>query len=374
MSNIEYSDFHKFRVSLGVALITLAVLIPWLFLREPFDLLVPVKTIDTLTPEAQSVLSLRQSTLFKIISLLPYISAGLAISGVVSLASGSVRWKKSQELADQSSALGVEKQRKELKAMNPDETRQKIFAEIKDSETQTSEEGQSTNSDSSVSQPSISAVERYSKIEKVITSKLIDCFGDEYKVLTNQRIDGAEFDNVLQRRQGATDIIAEVRYSPTGYSYPKIKNQLEQLIQSSEKYEKSTERKAIALMLLIAPQASSIEQSLLTQYQNYIAKEMENSDSLFLWYFLVEEDLESFNCNDLRRDTAMTRQFVDSSNLRSVDYDKDTKILEVEFTNGNIYHYYDVPHRAYLELLSAPSHGKYLAAYIKGLYRYKQVR
>jgi hypothetical protein len=33
---IEYGDFYKFVVSLGIALVFSAILVPWLFLRDPF--------------------------------------------------------------------------------------------------------------------------------------------------------------------------------------------------------------------------------------------------------------------------------------------------------------------------------------------------
>ena len=39
MSKFEYSDFYKFIASVGITLIALSVFVPWLFLKEPFDLL-----------------------------------------------------------------------------------------------------------------------------------------------------------------------------------------------------------------------------------------------------------------------------------------------------------------------------------------------
>ena len=55
----------------------------------------------------------------------------------------------------------------------------------------------------------------------------------------------------------------------------------------------------------------------------------------------------------------MKRQPVSSSNLRSVGYDPETKTLEVEFQNGSVYQYFNVPNNVYRELMAAPSHGRY---------------
>lgn len=71
-----------------------------------------------------------------------------------------------------------------------------------------------------------------------------------------------------------------------------------------------------------------------------------------------------------KKSIKMERQRVTSSNIASIGYDEETATLEVEFNNGGIYHYFDVPSNVYSELISAESHGKYLAAHIKGYYRY----
>jgi hypothetical protein len=68
----------------------------------------------------------------------------------------------------------------------------------------------------------------------------------------------------------------------------------------------------------------------------------------------------------------MERNPVISSNIASIGYDETTSTLEVEFLNGGVYHYYDVPDSIYKDLLAAPSHGQYLVAYIKGRYRYSK--
>ena len=38
MTNIDYRDFYRFLASVGVVMISFALLLPWLFLREPSGL------------------------------------------------------------------------------------------------------------------------------------------------------------------------------------------------------------------------------------------------------------------------------------------------------------------------------------------------
>ncbi|WP_366664304.1 KTSC domain-containing protein [uncultured Alistipes sp.] len=69
----------------------------------------------------------------------------------------------------------------------------------------------------------------------------------------------------------------------------------------------------------------------------------------------------------------MERTYVASSNIASIGYDEENLILEVEFNNGNIYHYFDVPSHIYEGLMNADSKGSYLHHQVKmGGYRYTQ--
>lgn len=70
----------------------------------------------------------------------------------------------------------------------------------------------------------------------------------------------------------------------------------------------------------------------------------------------------------------MDRTPVSSSNLSSVGYDEKERILEIEFNNGGVYQYYNVPSRIHSELMNASSHGKYFHRNIKEEFRYEQIR
>ena len=64
----------------------------------------------------------------------------------------------------------------------------------------------------------------------------------------------------------------------------------------------------------------------------------------------------------------MERQNVSSSNLRSVGYDAQSQILEIEFRNGRVYQYYEVPQDIYKDLMTAASKGSYFNDVIKDAY------
>jgi hypothetical protein len=69
----------------------------------------------------------------------------------------------------------------------------------------------------------------------------------------------------------------------------------------------------------------------------------------------------------------MDRTPVSSSTVASVGYDPESATLEVEFSSGSIYQYFDVPQHEAVGLVNAASVGSYLTTQIKGVYRYARV-
>ncbi len=80
--------------------------------------------------------------------------------------------------------------------------------------------------------------------------------------------------------------------------------------------------------------------------------------------------LEQISFSHPKEEIKLQRNQVASSNVAAVGYDEPTSTLEVEFVNGSVYNYFDVPRNEYDQLVSASSVGTYLAANIKGHYRY----
>ena len=69
----------------------------------------------------------------------------------------------------------------------------------------------------------------------------------------------------------------------------------------------------------------------------------------------------------------MRRVLVTSSNIAEVGYDEASRTLEILFTNGRVYQYFDVPTQEHRALMNAGSYGRYLNQHIKGKYRYSRV-
>jgi hypothetical protein len=62
-----------------------------------------------------------------------------------------------------------------------------------------------------------------------------------------------------------------------------------------------------------------------------------------------------------------------SSTIKSVEYDDDARELDITFTSGKTYRYFNVPLEIYAELLDAGSKGKFFNDNIKGAFAFAEV-
>jgi len=66
----------------------------------------------------------------------------------------------------------------------------------------------------------------------------------------------------------------------------------------------------------------------------------------------------------------MQRVTVVSSNIASTGYDEENHIVEVEFLNGRVFQYADVPKELYESFMNASSKGKFFYAnFRKGMFK-----
>lgn len=69
----------------------------------------------------------------------------------------------------------------------------------------------------------------------------------------------------------------------------------------------------------------------------------------------------------------MDRIAVASSTIAAIGFDEASQTLEVEFNEGSIYQYYNVPSVVYDQLMAAPSKGQFLHYQVKGQFPFDRV-
>jgi hypothetical protein len=70
----------------------------------------------------------------------------------------------------------------------------------------------------------------------------------------------------------------------------------------------------------------------------------------------------------------MDRFNISSTNIKSVGYDPERQVLEIEFQGGSVYQYFEIPEHIFDALRSAVSPGKFFEVSIKKAgYRFSRV-
>ena len=70
----------------------------------------------------------------------------------------------------------------------------------------------------------------------------------------------------------------------------------------------------------------------------------------------------------------MTRLAIESTLLLSVSYAPDSSLLEVEFRDGTVYHFFGVPAERFQQLLASDSKGVFFNRQIRNHFCYQRIR
>ena len=290
MPQIEYSDFYKLTVSVGIALIIVAVLLPWLFLREPFDLLLDSGQLARLTPSAQIIIADRQHLVERIFRLIPWITGSTFLAGISLAVIGLYQWRRRQVVRDQSEELGVAKLRLELTAMSPQQVTAKLEADIEQ------ERG--------TAQPRtelVASTKHFRQIEQELRERMLGCFSNSYRLRANQRLGSAEYDVVLESKDiGQPDVVIEIKYIRHGFQYGWMRESVSRLILANDLYGERLKRKSVPLLLIITAKSVEMSDSDFAQMRQRLPELSVYSETGCRVERLRESEIPSISCEDLR--------------------------------------------------------------------------
>lgn len=240
----EFGDLYKFTVSLGVVLITLSIMAPWLFLKEPFDLSRPEAEINALSEVAKAAVIKRQNTVSYIIDFIPWFSLIGSIIGFIFICLGLKNWHRNQVHIDEQTRLDVEIKKQSLRSATKDE--------IEDKETAEYESERIAGESSAETALANSFRGQYSKVEELVYTKFLNAYQNNYDVSHNKMIANVELDILLQGKQMLTkDYIVEVKYIRKGFNYGWLREAYLKNIYAKSVYSQFTNRLPNTLLLIV---------------------------------------------------------------------------------------------------------------------------
>jgi hypothetical protein len=70
----------------------------------------------------------------------------------------------------------------------------------------------------------------------------------------------------------------------------------------------------------------------------------------------------------------MNREYIGSEDVSSAGYDPETMVMEIEFHNGTVFQYLEVPAEIFEGLISSVNPGKFFAQSIKNKFKFFQIQ
>ncbi|GEM_PF-1499902 len=311
MTKFEYSDFYKFIASAGIALITLAALVPWLFLREPFDLFKTVDEISKLTPLAQSIIATRQATIQNILNFIPLFSIASFVLGLVGFGTGSAMWyRKTQLSLDKLAELNIKTLEKQLGVSSEQEIKVEHEQEIKAQLEIDSQEGlgrEITPELDEVLKPDNinSIVESAIRIEKRVTGLLVSCFSDTHTILPERRLGPIALDIVMASKTSKPDYIFEVKYIRKGFKYPWLRDNAQKIIYANRSYQQETNRTAIPVLFIVGQEKMTPSPVEVEKYILRVQNEISSPNYQVLIVFFTENEFYNMSCAKLKSKLAV---------------------------------------------------------------------
>lgn len=293
----EFGDLYKFIVSLGVVLITLSILAPWMFLREPFDLFRSESEINALSDVAKAVVIKRQYAVSFIVSFIPWFSSIGSAVGMIFIFFGLKNWRENQLHLDEQTRLDVEIKKQSLRDATKDEIEEKETSEYESLQVAESGKYDSYVVNSFRSQ--------YSKIEELVYSRLSKVYGSKFDVSHNKMVASVELDILLRGKDMLTkDYIVEVKYIRKGFNFGWLREVYLKNIYAKSVYSQMTNRLPNTLLLIVI-ELEAYNEEKYDQLINRLAGESEGRKGKDLVRIITKQELMSIDDQALQERLAI---------------------------------------------------------------------
>lgn len=288
MQKIEYGDINKFLVSIGLVLLALAILSPYLYLTQDFGLYIEQEKFDKLREPVQKLILDKQNKIETLQFLFYWIPGILAASGIICLSVGLSRWKKRQFKIDEKFDKEIDKLTIEIRSLSQEERVEKVKEEIREIE---------NKEDLKPKEVSNLVFEKYIAVEEAVTDVFNNYNSKNFEVFSQQKFGNKfQIDIYLKAKSSKfTDRIVEIKYFKSKISSTVITSILEQF-NSNLKYYKSLTHKPVVPVLIIVYHLDQVGRLGLMETETRILSQRMNFSNLrrLKTEFIEENQIDKF--------------------------------------------------------------------------------
>lgn len=289
MQKIEYGDINKFLVSIGLVLIGLAVLTPYLYLKEDFGLFITTKEFNEFQEPIQSLILDKQEKVAFIQSIINWIPLILAISGIGLIIWGLRRWFERQSKIDERFDKEILILDLQIEKQSATEKLENISRDL--NEIQIGE----SNKPNEIQQK---VFKKYLDVEKKVAELFQNYNSPNFRIYTDIKIDKKYDVDILLRSKSNkfSDRIIEIKYFSDLLQTNILESALNRLSRTSNHYFKLTNKNIVPIFIVIYNKEKVNQESIKTNEKQLseFTKEIEIFKRLKI-VFIDENSISEFD-------------------------------------------------------------------------------
>lgn len=276
MSQIEYTDFPKFLVSLGIFLIALPILSIYFFLQENSVLLITNTDLSNLTETAQETILLKQALSLKLTAFFFPIAGGCFLIGGFLLFFGGKMWYKNQKTIESKQSIELELAKLNLQNATLEERDEALQQDVVEmtanyvdssggSEENTTESIKTDTNTNREVKPSEEQEEdklvfkemlnKYKMIEDAVIERIQHILRTDYDVHPYVRVQNTYYDVIAISRVKSINYIFEIKYLSSIYAWnsDKLASIVQKMIVQHKMFSSYSSRKINLVLLIVTP-------------------------------------------------------------------------------------------------------------------------
>ena len=252
MEKLDFSDFHKFLVSIGIILIGLGMVFLWLFASLSIDEIFYFDNFYRLIPAAKSLALIKLETLQFFGRYRYIISIVLIALGFLITCFGLFPWKKKQNISDQQQILEFNKLLKKSYQAPDGKIKQNVEKDLKGQQpVGRGGGGEGGEEEYYMELARQEEIKEYSDKENTVINKLIDIF-DDYLSYKYYFFDGSFVDLFLKSEEkNQPDLIFEIVMVRSDMSKDIVINKIENFKRTVSIFDKRLEYKIDGCFIMI---------------------------------------------------------------------------------------------------------------------------
>lgn len=278
MEKPDFSNFYKFLVSVGLILIGFSIVLPWLFLTEPFDNSLTTDVIANLTETARNLVSIKQMTGFWLVTNVKWISGIIASIGILIVGYGLSTWYKRQIILDKKEEAELEKLRVDVRPMTASQVSVKALEELGLIKSELEADW---------------SLAIYLKVQCKVRDWISKDKNllENFKLISNREIDGTRYDLILRaKNKTIPDILVEVRTIDRKVQTDFVRKIIGRTISAKHRYIINTKRDAQTVILFFGPNECLPEQ-LIDEYKKTLKLGILTNELEL--YFFMDQNMDS---------------------------------------------------------------------------------